>query len=397
MATPLEAYRDGYRKGLEATVGHHLAEATIGIMRDDPGGYYAAGFKDGSNRKKFSPPAPAPSAPPPNSTKSTLSDLEREWYGLCNSSVFIPDYVAKYYIAALQAEGYHAAIAVGLSNFTGQACPRCAANGYFKIAFLGRIRHPDCQWSGFMGTGSYIGFQISQVFHSGIRAGGAMKDDADRKGDRHGGIVNAIVGFLFVGVFRAALAVVLIPLHTIFALFQSGQTAGDIVVRFLVLGSVLAVAGVGLYEARPAPLSSGFLPPPTQSPQSFPPAQSAIPATNVSTAPPQTDNQNAASNASAPSATAPVTPTFDCTKAHTSVELLICRDSQLALLDHEMVSSYKAAISRLSPDGQAALRREHLEWFKNYSGTCRQSANDEERATCISKFLSDHAAELKTR
>jgi hypothetical protein len=51
-----------------------------------------------------------------------------------------------------------------------------------------------------------------------------MKDDADRKGDRSGGIVNAIFGFLFVAVFRAALAVVLIPLQAVVSLAQSKPT-----------------------------------------------------------------------------------------------------------------------------------------------------------------------------
>jgi hypothetical protein len=48
-----------------------------------------------------------------------------------------------------------------------------------------------------------------------------MKDDADRKGDRSGGIINAIFGFLFVAIFRAALAVVLIPIQAVVSLAQS--------------------------------------------------------------------------------------------------------------------------------------------------------------------------------
>jgi hypothetical protein len=72
-----------------------------------------------------------------------------------------------------------------------------------------------------MGPGGYIVFQIGQVFHSGIRAGGSMKDDADRKGDRSGGIVYGIFAFLFVAVFRAALAVVLIPIQAIVSLTQT--------------------------------------------------------------------------------------------------------------------------------------------------------------------------------
>jgi site-specific recombinase XerD len=54
-----------------------------------------------------------------------------------------------------------------------------------------------------------------------VRAGGAMKDGADRKGDRGSGWINGIFAFLFVAVFRAALAVVLIPVQAIFSLSQT--------------------------------------------------------------------------------------------------------------------------------------------------------------------------------
>ena len=102
-----------------------------------------------------------------------------------------------------------------------------------------------------MGTGSYIGFQISQIFHTGIRAGGSIKDDSDRKGER-GGWIHGIFAFIFVGVFRAALAVVLIPLHAIFALCQAKQTTADIVTRVIVLAAFAIAAWVGTHQIRGA-------------------------------------------------------------------------------------------------------------------------------------------------
>ena len=74
-----------------------------------------------------------------------------------------------------------------------------------------------------MGTGSYIGYQISQIFHTGARAAGNLKDDADKKGDRSGGWINGVVGFMMVAVFRAALAVVLIPVHCVAKLTSDRQ------------------------------------------------------------------------------------------------------------------------------------------------------------------------------
>ena len=87
-------------------------------------------------------------------------------------------------------------------------------------------------------------------------------------------------------------------------------------------------------------------------------------------------------------------PSFDCAKAATPVELLICRDDRLAALDVEAAAAYKQALSRLSPEGQLALRRDHLAWFKDYSRTCNQSANDDDRTACVARFLSGHDAEL---
>lgn len=154
-------------------------------------------------------------------TPVLTSDLEKGWYRLCNSSDFIPESTVEQYTSQLKATRNHAAIAVALSDFTGETCPKCGSRGQFKIHFLGSLRHPECTASWYVGPGTYILYQFGQVFHSGIRAGGSMKDDADRKGDRSGGIINAIFGFLFVAVFRAALAVVLIPIQAVVSLAQS--------------------------------------------------------------------------------------------------------------------------------------------------------------------------------
>lgn len=168
--------------------------------------------------------APAPTVTHAEPRPVLTSDLEKGWYRLCNSSDFIPQSTVEQYTDQLKATRNHVAIAVGLSNFTGETCPKCGSRGQFKIHVLGSLRHPDCSANWYIGPGSYILYQLGQIFHTGIRAGGSMKDDADRKGDRSGGIVNAIFGFLFVAVFRAALAVVLIPLQAVVSLAQSKPT-----------------------------------------------------------------------------------------------------------------------------------------------------------------------------
>jgi uncharacterized protein YecT (DUF1311 family) len=377
MPRPIDAYREGYENGRKDNLAGHVSEAMFGMLRDDPGGHYATGYHDGAARKKFNPPSEeVRKAAPRQSAGSLATDLEKSWYQLCNGSVFIPKHIADYYISALHAEGSNVAVMVGLSDFTADTCPRCGGQGQFKILFLGRLEHPECHWTGYMGTGSYIGFQIMQIVHSGIRAGGSMKDDADRKGDRSGGVVMAIFGFLFVGVFRAALAVVLIPLHTMVALLQTGQTTGDVVTRVIALCVMLAALGIGSYEIQSAS---------RQSPAS---QQARV----IQPFAPQLTSRSNSSEIHQPS----VTPSFDCSKARTRVELLICHDSHLAVLDVEMASTYNQALSRLPQNARLTLRREHLVWFKNYSHTCNQS-NNGDRAACVANYLTSRTSELKNR
>lgn len=56
MPTPLEAYRQGYEKGRSDSAGGRLAEMTMGMLRDDPGGHFQNGYSDGAAGKAFNPP-----------------------------------------------------------------------------------------------------------------------------------------------------------------------------------------------------------------------------------------------------------------------------------------------------------------------------------------------------
>lgn len=148
------------------------------------------------------------------------SDLEREWYGLCNRNDYLEQPVVESFTQRLNAAGKHVAVTIGLHDFHETPCARCGASGHFKIHFLGELHHPKCGRKWYMGPGSYIGYQLSSVVHTGMRAGGSMKEDSDRKGER-GGWVSGVVGFMMAAVFRLALAVVLIPIQLIVSLSQS--------------------------------------------------------------------------------------------------------------------------------------------------------------------------------
>jgi len=221
MRLPSEVYAEGYAKGRSTNLADATGDAIFGLLRDDPGGYFSAGYSDGSGGRKFNPPSDAGQKPrPQQSSGSSASELERSWFRFCDASEFISEEIVKRFSTALSAEGSYAEFMVGLSPFAEYTCPRCASRGQYRVHFLGELKHPTCGWSGYMRTGPYIGHQVVQIFHTGARAGGSAKDDMDRKGDQ-GGWVLGIFGFLFGAVFRAALAAVVIPLHIAVVLTQS--------------------------------------------------------------------------------------------------------------------------------------------------------------------------------
>ena len=366
MKRPIDAYREGYEKGRHDSLGGRLAEVTMGMMRDDPGGYFAAGYHDGAGGKKFNPPAKRETKPGSRSvSRSSSSDLEKQWYRLCNASDFIDAETCNRYIAALRAEGSQAAIAVGLSDFRGHTCLRCGEAGQFKIRFLGRLRHPACEWTGYMGTGAYIAYQIMQIIQGGVLAGVSVKEDVESKRDARGAWILAVFGFLAAVLFRSVLALLLILLHVIAALLQGNQTRSQLLLRLTLLGSLLVAGGIGLYVSnRQSQSSTRFVPPSV--------AVSSISGRSI-------------------------TPSFDCKKARASVEVLICRDNRLAELESGMASSYRQALSRLSLEAQTALRREHLAWFKQYSRTCNRSVTDSDRAVCVANYLTARTSQLRIR
>jgi hypothetical protein len=247
------AYGKGMEKARQTGAVQGLTDAMASLVLPDSMGTeeyqsYRAGYNDyiSSNDAK-----PRPTAP------TALDPSEKAWYGLCNSTDFIPDELVDYYKAALFARGNQAAFVVGLSKFTSHECPRCGVKGQFRVHFLGHLRHPSCGWDGYMGTGSYVGFQFAQTIHSGVRAGGSVKEDADNKGEKHTW-VTGLFAFLSVGVLRAAAAVVLIPLHCVAALFHPDQTKSDVATRVITLAIIATSIGLGAYEIQSAYTSKTF-------------------------------------------------------------------------------------------------------------------------------------------
>ncbi len=107
---PDDAYREGYDRGRNDSLGGRLAEITMGMLRADPGGYFAAGYYDGAGGRKFSVRGLKESKPRSHKSSATSaislpSPLESQWYRFCDESEFIPKVTVDQCLATLYAAG----------------------------------------------------------------------------------------------------------------------------------------------------------------------------------------------------------------------------------------------------------------------------------------------------
>lgn len=77
---------------------------------------------------------------------------------------------------------------------------------------------------------------------------------------------------------------------------------------------------------------------------------------------------------------------FDCNKASSEVEKMICRDSELSALDDSLAKAYKSARAIAGETGIATLKSEQLNWLKS-----RNSCTD---IDCLKTSISSRIATL---
>jgi len=82
-------------------------------------------------------------------------------------------------------------------------------------------------------------------------------------------------------------------------------------------------------------------------------------------------------------------PSFNCKKAVTPVERLICEDVGLSFLDSQMANSYQMVLKGASAERKEIIRRQQAEWFTDYSRTCNAPLSETQRRDCIDRYLSD--------
>ena len=90
-------------------------------------------------------------------------------------------------------------------------------------------------------------------------------------------------------------------------------------------------------------------------------------------------------------------PSFDCAKASTPTEKLICKDADLASMDSALAAAYRELLQKVAADQQATVRREQSEWFTKYARACNSVPADAERKACVVRYLSDRTQDLRLR
>ncbi|WP_429041527.1 MliC family protein [Aeromonas media] len=67
------------------------------------------------------------------------------------------------------------------------------------------------------------------------------------------------------------------------------------------------------------------------------------------------------------------TPSFDCTKAHSAAEQLVCQDAGLAALDNELATLYPKAMNQLSAEQQKTEKAMQRGWIKGRNECWKES------------------------
>jgi uncharacterized protein YecT (DUF1311 family) len=100
--------------------------------------------------------------------------------------------------------------------------------------------------------------------------------------------------------------------------------------------------------------------------QKAPAATTEVPQTEPTT--PASASKPAVLPASPTDQPAVISPSFDCAKASTAVERLICSNNELAKADVQLAQAYKAALKQTTD--KPALKHEQAAWLKGQRNVC---------------------------
>ena len=86
-------------------------------------------------------------------------------------------------------------------------------------------------------------------------------------------------------------------------------------------------------------------------------------------------------------------PSFDCAKASSDVEKLICNDAELAELDNNLASLYSTVLKNTPASEQKTLKAEQRGWVKGRDECWKSDA----LRGCVASEYRSRIAELKDR
>jgi uncharacterized protein len=86
-------------------------------------------------------------------------------------------------------------------------------------------------------------------------------------------------------------------------------------------------------------------------------------------------------------------PSFDCAKASHEAEELICKDAELASLDHRLSDLYTVVLKHTPASRQGTLKAEQRGWVKGRNDCWKSS----DQRGCIKANYEERIRELKDR
>ena len=89
-----------------------------------------------------------------------------------------------------------------------------------------------------------------------------------------------------------------------------------------------------------------------------------------------------------------INPSFDCKKARTKTEKIICNDETLAHLDKQMAQAYKKARASLDKAGKQRLLKEQREWLANLRQKSERNLDERSAKSGLELMLSTRIYKL---
>jgi len=424
MPTPIEAYRQGYERGRSDSAGGRLAEMTMGMLRDDPGGHFQAGYNDGAAGRHFNPPSiPARDR---LRTKGLIPEFSENPFGWFLGVLIVVECWILWQLVKAPFQ------LVGSLMRSEKPSPSVIVKNVIvaglAIALVWWVPHVNEM----RGRGTSPGL-ASQPLYAPLAQSAALPVVARPRGSASLALVDEMA--------RSIPAVA-----TCAASSTREQVLAALDFERLDVGGgrdAILVAGAG---RDPCPLIGARMPlqwiyervdtgykqlldvGPVDSVSLLPQEHLGYKDLRLSSAiragtaaymetyifdgaqyrrsgdgrevPIQGDSglkaQQPQVATARPPSTPPATPSFNCAAAKTPVEKVICRDGDLAVLERSMAEAYRSMLQTLPDQQRPAFRREHLDWFKTYARTCNALADPELRG-CIVRFLSEHTRDLQTR